>query len=183
MFSEGYKTPIGDRGFTLAELMAVVVIMGVLSTLAVVGYRKYLNSARSNEAVHMVGAIRAAEESYRSETLSYLDVSTSLDNYYPTTTPKDQKVQWGGGTSEVARKWRVLNVTTDGAVYFGYSVIAGPPGPVVVKGTPGIPITTTTAVEPWYIIQAKGNVNGDSVFSYCIGTSFNNQLYWKNEGE
>ncbi|HLV20571.1 MAG TPA: type II secretion system protein, partial [Polyangiaceae bacterium] len=68
-----------QRGFTLAELMAVVAIVSVLSVLAVFGVRKYVFAAKTSEAIHMIGLIRAAQESYRDETFSYLDVSSSLD--------------------------------------------------------------------------------------------------------
>jgi type IV pilus assembly protein PilA len=169
------------RGFTLSELMAVVVIVGILATIAAVGYRKYINSARSSEAVWMVNGIRAAQEAYRAETLTYLNVSGTLTNYYPTTTPGTFKTQWGGDGNNV-EKWRILNVQADGAVMYGYAVVAGVPGEVEVTGlefTADFP----DAVEPWYVVQAKGDVDGDGTPSYYAATSFSNEVYWQNEGE
>ena len=132
----------------------------------------------------MVNAIRAAQERYRAETLTYLDVSSSLATYYPTTTPAAVKVQWGGGTDAVSNKWRMLNVSTGGAVYYGYATIAGGPGAVT---TTGLAIanapTFPAAVEPWYLVQAKGNVDGDNDYSYCVASSFSNDIYWEKEGE
>jgi len=172
------------RGFTLTEMMAVVVIVGILATLAMVGYRRYLNSAKSSEAVWMVNGIRAAQEAYRAETLTYLNVSESLDTYYPTATPGAQKIQWGGGTGDVANRWRILNVTTDGAVYYGYAVIAGPPGTIEADGLDSqFDVALPTAVEPWYLVQAKGDINGDGIPSLYLGSSFSNQVFWVNEGE
>ena len=52
------------RGFTLVELMIVVVIIGVLSVLAITGYRKYTYSARNAEAQQFLGAVRAAQQMY-----------------------------------------------------------------------------------------------------------------------
>jgi prepilin-type N-terminal cleavage/methylation domain-containing protein len=52
------------RGFTLVELMVVVVILGVLAVLALFAYRKYTYAARNSEAVQFLGGVRAAQESY-----------------------------------------------------------------------------------------------------------------------
>ncbi|HEY6078698.1 MAG TPA: prepilin-type N-terminal cleavage/methylation domain-containing protein, partial [Polyangiaceae bacterium] len=49
------------RGFTLVELMIVVVLVAVLSALAVYGVRKYILTSKTGEAVQMLGAIRAAQ--------------------------------------------------------------------------------------------------------------------------
>ena len=68
-----------QRGFTLVELMAVVVMVAVLATLAVYGVRKYVFAAKASEAFTMINAIKAAEEAYRDETFVYLNVSGSLD--------------------------------------------------------------------------------------------------------
>ena len=45
------------RGFTLVELMTTVAIVGVLAAIAVQGVRSYVASAKSSEALEMVGAI------------------------------------------------------------------------------------------------------------------------------
>lgn len=166
--------------------MAVVVIVGILATLAAVGYRQYVNSAKSSEAVWMVNGIRAAQEAYRAETLSYLDVSTTLTNYYPAGTPSSQKVGWGGGTDDTAKRWRILNVATDGAVYYRYAVVAGPPGAIdgsAIGVDSEFTVTFPTAVEPWYVVQATGDINGDGDFSLYLATSFSNDVFWVNEGQ
>ena len=75
------------RAFTLIELMTVVAIVGVLAVLAVVSYRKFISSARTGEAIYMVGSIRSAEESYKAETLTYLPVTSGFETgggaFYP----------------------------------------------------------------------------------------------------
>ena len=123
----------------------------------------------------MANGIRSAQEAYRAETLTYLNVSEDLSNYYPVTEPGRQKVQWGGGETPLANRWRVLAVTTDGAVYYGYSVIAGPPGEVVAPNFEfGSLVSLPVAVEPWYIVQAKGDINGNSIPSFYFASSFSN---------
>ncbi len=178
------------RGFTLAELMAVVAIMGILATLAALGYRKYINSAKSSEAPQMINAIKAAEEAYRAETLSYLNVSTSLTtDYYPAASPAAAaKIQWGGGASETAKRWRILNVTVPGPVYFVYAAVAGGPGqalPQADTDLTGYP-TFATPVEPWYLIQAKGDLDGSGpsgAYTVCLGSSYTTDIYCEGNGQ
>src|ERR1700722_10652837 len=84
-------------GFTLIELMIVVVIVGILATLAVVGYRKLVQSSHVSEATGMVQSIRVAQESYHSETQQYANVSNDLQSYYPLAVPANGIfTAWGG---------------------------------------------------------------------------------------
>ncbi len=176
------------RGFTLAELMAVVVIVGILATIAAVGYRKYVNAAKASEGPNMINGIKAAQEAYRAETLTYLDVSGTLNTYYPSAAPLPaQKQQWGGGTTAVASNWRRLNVAVAGPVYFVYAAIAGNPGAVRTDGIEiANPPTFGNAVEPWYLIQAKADLDGDGAgnpYTICMGSSFTTDIYCEGDGK
>lgn len=46
------------RGFTLLELMVVIVIIGVLSTLAIMQYSTTIEKSRSSEAKMVLGSLR-----------------------------------------------------------------------------------------------------------------------------
>jgi prepilin-type N-terminal cleavage/methylation domain-containing protein len=172
------------RGFTLIELLTVVAIVGVLATLGLVAYRKFITSSKTSEAIYMVGAIRAAEESYRAETLSYLSVSAGFSSYYPQDTVGAKKSAWDNPSHTDVTRWRQLGVRSDGPVYYGYRVAAGLAGDKIPTLT-GLakPPTWPTPTEPWYIIQARGDVDGNGVYSYVAGSSFTGEIYVENEGE
>jgi type IV pilus assembly protein PilA len=173
-----------QRAFTLLELLTVVTIVGILATLGLVAYRRFITSSKSSEAVYMVGAIRAAEESYRAETLSYFDVTgSSMSNYYPTSSVGAKKTAWDASTHTDYLKWRQLGARPDGPVYYGYAVGAGVAGTVPytlhLTNKPTWPTTT----EPWYVIEAKGDVDGNGVYSWVAGSSFSGEVYMENEGQ
>jgi type IV pilus assembly protein PilA len=169
--------------------MIVVAIVGILSVLAVVGYRKLVMSSHTSEATHMVGAIRIAEEAYHAETQTY--VATSLDaasNWYPAAAPGAFKTAWGLYTSAcapaapTAQCFQNLPVHVDGPVMFGYTVAAGlPPGsfapgwPTMAPPPPTPPAATTA---DWYWITAKADINGNGLqLAWVMGSSFTNQQY------
>ena len=82
-----------SRGFTLVELLVVVLIVSIFATIGIVMMREYIFTAKSTEAFAVVQSIRAAEESWKAQNGSYLNVSDTLDpaNYYPSEAPgKDQ---------------------------------------------------------------------------------------------
>ena len=54
-------------GFTLVELMIVIIIVGVLAAAAVPIYTAYVRKARTSEAKATIGSIRSAEEVYFAE--------------------------------------------------------------------------------------------------------------------
>lgn len=55
-----------NKGFTIMELMAVIVILGILTTLAAVGVTKYRQTVKEKELVNLHSTIEAAYDNYRS---------------------------------------------------------------------------------------------------------------------
>jgi type IV pilus assembly protein PilA len=177
------------RGFTLVELMVVVAMVGILATLAVFGVKKYLNSSKSSEAIQMIGSIKAAQESYRSETFSYLDVSgahaLSQSTFYPTASPGTQSVQWGATGTAQGVNWQSLGVTADAPVRFAYGCAAGGssdavPAPLKNFTPTGWPGAST---QPWYVVEALGDLDADGTYSNFVSSSFVGQIFIDKESE
>jgi prepilin-type N-terminal cleavage/methylation domain-containing protein len=173
------------RGFTLVELMIVVVIVCVLAVVGIYGVRKYVSSSKTGEAVQMIGSIKAAQEAFKDETFAYLDVTGSLTSYYPTNpAPGQTKVAWGGdGTGR--DNWKALGVTPAGAVLFVYACDAGP-------ASENVPSVTDITIgdwpgalgQPWYVVKAVADLDGGGdQRSVYVGASFTNQIFSANEGE
>ena len=55
------------RGFTLLELIVVIIIIGILATLGFTQYTKMIEKGRTAEAKTILGQIRAAQEGYKQE--------------------------------------------------------------------------------------------------------------------
>jgi type IV pilus assembly protein PilA len=185
------RRPSSQRGFTLVEMMTVVILVGVLATLAVYGVRKYILSAKSGEAVSMMTSIKTSEEAFKDETFVYMNVSTNFQtsNWYPTTTPGKTKVRWGGAPQALADNWRTLGVSPNYPVQFAYAVVAIAPGgsvpdtPTVVKHNSdfGLP---TSASDWMYIAAAKADLGGrDGVDTVVMSHSLSAEIYVENEGE
>lgn len=100
-------------GFSLLEVVIVVLIIGVLASIAIPRFMTYQLKAKSTEAKTNLGAIRVAEEAYFSEFEHYLSVAAE-----PAIVPGGQSTIFDGRNSEFAG----LGFSTDGNVYFSYGV-------------------------------------------------------------
>ena len=151
------------RAFSLVELMIVVAIIGVLSTLAIQGVRRYLANAKSAEAKNALGTLaRNAVNQYEAEKTAVTGVlaaggvqttgSKAFCASAAATVPtgiasvKAQKYQsnptdWEAGDS--ATGWKCLKFSVDSpqAYVYGYT-------------------STSTAAD--FTARAQGDLDGDS---------------------
>ena len=67
------------KGFTLIELMVVVIIVGILAAVAVPMYRANVRRSMASEGKALVGSVKTAERVYYSEHNEYTTTFGSLD--------------------------------------------------------------------------------------------------------
>ncbi len=194
-----YPVSVGrgrSSGFTLIEMMIVIIIIGILAMLAMVGFRKLRQSSHVSEATNMVQNIRVAQESYHSETQQYANISPNFPTgplantaagLYPWQSLYGQVKGWGAACAGCG-DWSVLPLHVDGPVMFGYATVAGGPTtafPVTQVFVNGTAMNVTVpGVSDWYGIAAEADLDGNTltatqVFSF----SWNNQVFVSNEGQ
>ncbi len=91
-------TTRAPRGFTLIELMTVVVILGILATIAVMGFSKYTRNARKSQVVSDLSNITLRQKSFLAVTGHYASSTTDENLVYPLkadiSDPSKVPVQW-----------------------------------------------------------------------------------------
>lgn len=148
-------------GFTLVELLVVVVIVAILAAIAVPAFVSQVRRTQMLDCFRMVNAIRIAEDSWYSRQQQYLATP-----FNPAASPSGTTLV-PFDTAEPS--WRRLGVVVDGMQRFQYRVLAG------TATTPWPAGVTLRDGEPWYVVQALGDLDGD-------GTQVFVEAYPESEG-
>jgi len=69
-----------QAGFTLVELMIVMIILGILAAVTVPIYRTNVKKAMASEGAALVGSIRTGERVYYAENGQYLPIAKTTSN-------------------------------------------------------------------------------------------------------
>jgi prepilin-type N-terminal cleavage/methylation domain-containing protein len=167
----------GNRGFTLIELMIVVVIVGVLAVVAGTAYRRYLDSARTTEAYSILGELRNREEAYRAEFSQYVSEPTksetavfpAVDSSCHEPCPKDVNP----ATATLPAWWTSLGVNPGRTqLTCGYVAIAGDSSSAP-SGSLGQELLGTTLTTPWWYAVATCDNDGSATVNATFTTAFN----------
>ncbi|MCM8827803.1 MAG: prepilin-type N-terminal cleavage/methylation domain-containing protein, partial [Candidatus Omnitrophica bacterium] len=68
-----------QKGFTLIELMVVVIIVGILAAVAIPIYRSNIKKAAASEGAALLGAVLTAQKVYYAENNTYTTTKTNLN--------------------------------------------------------------------------------------------------------
>ena len=183
---QGVRMRRTSAGFTLVELMTVVAITGILATIGVVLVRGHVNAAKTNRALAGIQAIRVAEAQYRAQGGQYLSCSSfSEPKWFPMEVPGKFVQDWRNfSRPDDGPCWKQLGVLHSGGTQYGYTVHAGlPSGTYPTLKTANDPVLPTPAPQLWYVIQVKGDVDGDETPMHGVATSYNGEVYLENETE
>ena len=163
------------QGFTLIELMIVVVIIGILAAVSIPSFSNYLNRSKTAEAVTFLGEIRQRQEAYRAEFGQYCSASaapgtgSSGGAWNPSALPAGgNRISWG-----TTAGWDQLGAAPDGPSLFQYRTTAGPPGT-----NPGVPSFPTS--DFWFVAHAQGDLDGDGQTVVFEIVSPSNRLFIGN---
>jgi prepilin-type N-terminal cleavage/methylation domain-containing protein len=167
-------------GFSLVELMIVVVVLGILATLATVGYRRYIAKARTAEAVAMLAELTAKEQTYYLEFAQYLPLdnkttdpvtptqasgaaSEPADMFYPRNPSVStfDSVRTAQTLGTLPKSWQYVAIRPkDNVLYCTYFVGSGAAGSSPpAAGTIGGNILGTSAItQPWFYALGACNL-------------------------
>ncbi len=171
-----------ESGFNLVELMAVVIIIGILAAIAIPAFTGYSRRAKTSEvSEHLDSMFKSASSFYSVERASgpgpfaprLSDCIVGSDAMSPTTPNKSKQSYTAGVNAER------LGFSIADYVYMGYGIASLNANATIQCG---IPANTGTAANapPIYEFYAHGDLDNDalqSTFSLRVGSNDDNALF------
>ena len=156
-------------GFTLVELMIVVVILGILAAVAIPAFTRYVKRSKTSEAQGNIAKIYQGQLTYYQRNLERGGTLFVNASALPATAPGSAKFpanvdQWNANSD-----WANIGFSLDSAHYYQYTSPGGATG---------------------FTARATGNLDGDGTYStfertgtYSNGEIQGSQILISNELE
>ena len=149
----GKFSHLSTRGFTIVELLIVIVVIGILAAIVIVAYNGITQRAKAT--------------GYKSDANSIVKVAEAINSDasggYPTTNAGFTSPTWSTGTATAKLPNNVYAVVTTGTVTNSESSASGAP----TTGTQTWAVYTDTATNSkYYSFKACGATTGVSVYYY-----------------
>lgn len=166
-----------QRGFTLLEVMLVVVVLGILAKVALPYFAEDSRKTRARAEVNAVLAeLAAREEAYKSSTDTYLS-ATACPATTSTTGQDASSCTASGGA------WQPLSVALpERKLYCSYTITSGLKGATPTPPSP-FDMGTKAQASGWFYIVATCDMDGSSTknSTYLI-SSYDGRIVGSNEG-
>lgn len=178
-------------GFTLIELMIVVAIVAVLTSVAIVAYTRHLKSGRVVEGYNLIARVQAQQEAYFARFGTYCNASgkgagaLADTDFFPQLLASGEPLPKDWGVSTPAG-WTQLGFRFDRQqIYFGLAIVAGTAANSYGLDTPAATYGLTAA-RPWYYVVARADLDGKpgvNEYTEIWVTSDQRQAMIKDQGK